>query len=67
MFRELVAEDPQKADLHLSIAHALKTLGRQQEAIESYQAAAAVLPSFGDAYWSLANLKRTSRALGLWC
>ena len=45
------------ADLHLSIAHALKTLGRQQEAIESYRAAAPRGPIFGDAYWSLANLK----------
>ena len=41
----------------MSIAHALKTLGRQQEAIESYRTAAACRPSFGDAYWSLANLK----------
>jgi len=57
MFRELLAGDPQDAELHLSAAHALKTLGRQQEAIESYRAAATVSPSFGDAYWSLANLK----------
>ncbi len=28
---------PEDADLHLSIAHALKTLGRRQEAIESYR------------------------------
>ncbi|MEI9889310.1 MAG: sulfotransferase [Caulobacteraceae bacterium] len=37
--------------------HALKTVGRAAEAIESYRAAAAARPSFGDAYWSLANLK----------
>jgi tetratricopeptide (TPR) repeat protein len=36
---------------------ALKTIGRQPEAIESYRAAARVQPSLGDAYWSLANLK----------
>jgi tetratricopeptide (TPR) repeat protein len=45
------------ANLHLLVAHSLKTLGRQQEAIESYQAAAAARPDFGDAYWSRANLK----------
>ena len=45
------------ADLHLSIAHARKTLGRRAEAIDSYQQAIAVRPNFGDAYWSLANLK----------
>jgi tetratricopeptide (TPR) repeat protein len=57
MFRELLADAPEQPDLHLSIAHVLKTLGRQQQAIESYRAAAAARPSFGDAYWSLANLK----------
>jgi tetratricopeptide (TPR) repeat protein len=45
------------ADLHLLVAHSLKTLGRQQDAIESYRAAAAARPGFGDAYWSRANLK----------
>jgi tetratricopeptide (TPR) repeat protein len=57
IFHELLAETPAKEDLHLSIAHALKTLGRQSDAIDSYRAAAAARPSFGDAYWSLANLK----------
>jgi tetratricopeptide (TPR) repeat protein len=57
VYRELAAETPQAADLHLSIGHALKTLGRHQEAVLSYRTAAQVLPSFGDAYWSLANLK----------
>jgi len=32
-------------------------LGRHDEAIDSYRKAAACRPSFGDAYWSLANLK----------
>jgi tetratricopeptide (TPR) repeat protein len=45
------------ADLHLSIAHALKTLGRRAESIAEYRRAIDVRPNFGDAYWSLANLK----------
>jgi tetratricopeptide (TPR) repeat protein len=45
------------AELHLSLAHSLKTLGRQTEAIEEYRAAARDHTDFGDAYWSLANLK----------
>jgi tetratricopeptide (TPR) repeat protein len=57
IYRELLAEAPQAADLHLSLAHCLKTLGRREEAIASYRAAAAARPSFGDTYWSLANLK----------
>lgn len=45
------------ADLHLSIAHSLKTLGRRAESIDEYKKAIEVRPNFGDAYWSLANLK----------
>jgi tetratricopeptide (TPR) repeat protein len=56
-FRELSAETPDNAEIHLSAGHALKTLGRREEAIGSYRAAAAARPDFGDAYWSLANLK----------
>ncbi len=48
---------PQPADLHLSIAHSLKTLGRREEAITGYRAAAAARTGYGDVYWSLANLK----------
>ena len=57
IYRELLVDSPQAADLHLSIAHSLKTLGKRQESIEAYRAAAAARPNFGDAYWSLANLK----------
>jgi tetratricopeptide (TPR) repeat protein len=57
LYREVLAETPGDPELHLSIAHALKTLGKTQEAIDSYRAAAAVRPNFGEAYWSLANLK----------
>jgi tetratricopeptide (TPR) repeat protein len=57
LYRELLVDSPRAADLHLWLAHSLKTVGRQQEAIEAYHAAAAARPDFGDAYWSLANLK----------
>ncbi|HXZ60532.1 MAG TPA: sulfotransferase [Steroidobacteraceae bacterium] len=57
LYRELLAGAAQPADLHLSIAHSLKTLGRSAAAVEEYRAAAAARPDFGDAYWSLANLK----------
>jgi tetratricopeptide (TPR) repeat protein len=56
-YRELLAETPQSPELHLSVAHALKTLGNREEAIESYRTAARLRPEYGDAYWSLANLK----------
>jgi len=57
LYRELLTGAAQPAELHLSIAHSLKTLGRGEEAISEYRAAAAARPGFGDAYWSLANLK----------
>jgi tetratricopeptide (TPR) repeat protein len=57
LYQEVLRENPQDPELHLSIAHALKTLGRTPAAIESYRAAAAARPAFGEAYWSLANLK----------
>jgi tetratricopeptide (TPR) repeat protein len=56
-YRELLVETPNDPELHLSIAHALKTLGQTREAVDSYHAAAALRPAFGEAYWSLANLK----------
>jgi tetratricopeptide (TPR) repeat protein len=57
IYRELLADAPQPAELHLSIAHSFKTLGRTSEAIGEYHAAAQARPGFGDAWWSLANLK----------
>ena len=57
MYRELLRGTSEDAEIHLSIAHSQKTLGRRDEAIESYRSAAACRPGFGDAYWSVANLK----------
>jgi len=57
LYQKLVQEVPGAADLHLSLAHSLKTQGRQADSIEAYRAAATARPDFGDAYWSLANLK----------
>jgi tetratricopeptide (TPR) repeat protein len=60
LYQELIADAPpalEASELHLSVAHCFKALGRQQEAIKAYRSAAAERPSYGDAYWSLANLK----------
>jgi predicted Zn-dependent protease len=57
LYRQLLAASPRSADLNVSLGHALKTVGRQKEATEAYQTAVAARPSFGDAWWSLANLK----------
>jgi tetratricopeptide (TPR) repeat protein len=42
---------------HRARGHVLKTVGRFEEAIESYRNAYRTRRDFGDAYWSLANLK----------
>jgi tetratricopeptide (TPR) repeat protein len=57
IYRGMLAELPASADVHLWLGHALKTVGNLPEAIDAYRAAAAARPDFGDAYWSLANLK----------
>jgi tetratricopeptide (TPR) repeat protein len=53
----LLAQVPQDAKGWLSLGHALRTDGRNTEAIAAYRRAADVRPGFGDAYFSLANLK----------
>ena len=40
-----------------SRGHALKTFGRNEEAVSSYRSAIASVPSHADAYYALANLK----------
>jgi tetratricopeptide (TPR) repeat protein len=57
VYRELLPGAAQPAELHLSIAHTLKTMGEREAAIGEYRTAAAARPGYGDAWWSLANLK----------
>jgi tetratricopeptide (TPR) repeat protein len=57
LYRQLLAGSPESCDLHVALGHSLQSIGRQKEAIESYRTAISVRPSFGDSYWSLANLK----------
>ncbi len=63
LLRDAPPRSPHAAELHLSIAHSLKTLGRGPDAIDEYRAATRERADFGDAYWSLANLK-TYRFIG---
>ena len=57
IYTEMLRLQPSSWDVPLWMGHALKTVGRVPEAIDAYRAAAAARPDFGDAYWSLANLK----------
>lgn len=61
MLSEIPGDTPEarmrRADLNLWLGHALKTVAATGEAIDAYMAATADRPDFGDAWWSLANLK----------
>ena len=57
LYVQLSKEIPGEARIWLSLGHALRSAGRQQESITAYRKCLAVQPSFGEAYWSLANLK----------
>ena len=57
IYDQVIERHPGFAQPYLTRGHALKTIGRLDEAIESYRAAYRVRPNFGDAFWSLANLK----------
>ena len=57
IYGDMLRDEPASWDVPLWMGHALKTVGRVPEAIASYRAAAVARPNFGDAYWSLANLK----------
>jgi tetratricopeptide (TPR) repeat protein len=57
LYEQLLSEPPDSCESRMALGHSLKSVGRQNEAIESYRRAASIRPSFGDAYWSLANLK----------
>jgi tetratricopeptide (TPR) repeat protein len=57
VYRRLLAAAPASCELHVMLGHSLQSIGDSKKAIESYHAAAAIRPSFGDAFWSVANLK----------
>ena len=56
-YARLQQQSPDNATVSLTYGHALKTLGRIDAAVDAYRQGYAARPDFGDAYWSLANLK----------
>ena len=57
LFDQVLRSLPGDAVTLTSRGHALKTLGRQRDAIHSYRAAIASDPWHGDAYYAMSNLK----------
>jgi hypothetical protein len=56
-YQYLIDNFPPRPKITLGHGHALKTIGRLDDAIGAYRKTIEQQPSFGDAYWSLANLK----------
>ena len=57
IYAALLGEQPSQPHVWLSYGHALKTAGHTDRAIDAYRRCVALDPDFGEAYWSLANLK----------
>jgi tetratricopeptide (TPR) repeat protein len=57
IYEGLLADFPGLARNWMSYGHALKTVGRQEDAVGAYRRAATIEPTLGEAWWSLANLK----------
>jgi len=57
LYELLVEREPANASLWMSYGNALKTVGRTGEAVAAMRAAIKARPTYGEAYWSLANLK----------
>ncbi len=57
LYEEGLRLAPEQPLIWLSYGHALRTSGRQREAITAYRHALEQMPGLGEAYFSLANLK----------
>lgn len=57
LYESVLKQHPDQPKVWMSYGHALKTAGRNGECIDAYRRGLAAAPSFGEAWWSLANLK----------
>jgi tetratricopeptide (TPR) repeat protein len=56
-FVTVLAGHPDNARIWMAYGDALKTVGRQADAIAAYRRSCQIAPGFGEAWWSLSNLK----------
>ena len=57
ILEQLVATQPRPESFRVRLGHALRTLGRTEDAIAAYRAVISEAPFEGTSWWSLANLK----------
>jgi len=60
IYNKVLATDPENPQILLMCGHAAKTIGKVQEGIDYYRRSYTAKPDYGDAFWSLANLKTYS-------
>ncbi|MDC0166264.1 sulfotransferase [Gammaproteobacteria bacterium] len=60
ILEDLIKKNPYNFSTFTSKGHAEKTLGRSDQAIDSYKSAYKIKPDHGEAFFSLANLKTYS-------
>ncbi len=56
-YAHILARNDRSPQIWLSYGHVLKTAGRQADGIAAYRRCIALNPGYGEAWWSLANLK----------
>lgn len=57
LYETVLKARPAQEKIWLSYGHVLKTVGRRDDSVAAYRKAVVLKPDFGEAYWSLANLK----------
>lgn len=57
LYDDVLAANPGYSKIWHSFGHTLKTAGLLDRAVEAYRTSIRLEPNYGEAYWSLANLK----------
>ncbi|KEQ54275.1 tetratricopeptide repeat-containing sulfotransferase family protein [Sphingobium chlorophenolicum] len=57
LYERILDQAASQPKIWMSYGHALKTVGRTADSVAAYRRATALRPAFGEAWWSIANLK----------
>ena len=57
IYERLIADFPQNCALWMCLGNSLKTVGRMDEAVAALRQSIKARPTYGEAYWTLANFK----------
>lgn len=64
LYEDILKQAAGQPKIWMSYGHALKTVGRTADSVAAYRRATALRPSFGEAWWSIANLKTAAFGAG---